>query len=137
MDRRHLRHVRDRPLVLIVDDDEDTRAMYAFALLASGFEVAIADGTGDPCGRAKEMLPDIILAALERRGGDEWALVGNLRQDPRTLQIPLVILTARAVDTIRERAELEGCAALCVKPCLPDVLAVGLRAVLERYAPHG
>ena len=134
MDRRRPHRIPARPLVLIVDDDEDTRAMYAFALSASGFDVAVADSTVDPFNRITEMLPDIILAALESRGGDEWALLGVLKHDPRTVEIPVVVLTSRSAKIVRERAEREGCAALCVKPCLPDVLAVGLRAVLERYS---
>jgi CheY-like chemotaxis protein len=131
------RSVRDRPLVLIADHDEHTRAMYAFALSANGFDVAIADVRTDLRTRATELLPDIIVAELDGRGGQDWTRVHDLTHDPRTVRIPVVLLTTLPAPTVRERAEREGCAALCVKPCTPDVLAVGLRAVLERYAALG
>lgn len=138
MNRGHAaRSVPDRPLVLIAEDDENTRAMYAFALSANGFDVAIANDRKNLRARATELLPDIIVAELDGRAGQDWTLVHDLTHDPRTVSIPVVLLTRLAVPMVRERAEREGCAALCVKPCTPDVLAVGLRAVLERQAGSG
>jgi CheY-like chemotaxis protein len=120
-----------RPLVLVVQDDEDTRAMYAYALPAMGFDVTIADDAAKAHARASETRPDIIVADVES-GGDGWTLLRALRRDPRTHDIPVVAVTGDTEPSVRERAEREGCAALCLRSCPPDRLAMGLRIVLER-----
>ncbi len=47
-----------------------------------------------------------------------------------------MVVTGYAAASMRERAEREGCAAFCVKPCLPDALALRLRALLDRNVAH-
>jgi len=68
MDRRRPRNPPARPLVLIVEEHEDSRAMYAFALSVAGFDVvAITDGS-EAFHRAWEIHPDIIVADLPMAG---------------------------------------------------------------------
>jgi CheY-like chemotaxis protein len=118
---------------MLVDDDEDMRTMYAYGLSAMGFEVlAIDDGGRQAHARASDVHPDIIVTELALRGGDGWTVVQDLKQDAGTRDIPIVVITHHRVESVRERARREGCAALCLKPCLPDTLAAGLRAVLEQ-----
>ena len=124
-----------RPLVLVVEDDEDTRAMYAYALPAMGFDVTVADDAAKAHARAAATRPDIIVADVESGGRDGWTLLRALRRDPQTHDIPVVAVTEDPAPSVRERAAREGCAALCLKSCPPDRLAIGLRLVLERCAP--
>jgi CheY-like chemotaxis protein len=137
MEQRQLPRPHPRPLVLVVEDDEDTRAMYAYALPAMGFDVATADDAAKAHARASETRPDIIVADVASRERDGWTLLRALRRDPRTHDIPVVVITANAAPSERERAEREGCDALCLKSCPPDRLAFGLRAVLERRSHAG
>jgi two-component system phosphate regulon response regulator PhoB len=134
MNRRRPRNIPSRPLALVVDDDDDTREMYVISLAVLGFEaVAVAEYT-NASRQAWEMHPDIIVADLPPilREADGWQLIQDLHRDPRTRDIPVVVLTGHAAATLRERAEREGCAGFFVKPCLPDELALELRRVLDR-----
>jgi CheY-like chemotaxis protein len=132
MNPRHPSKVPSRPLVLIVDDHDDTRELYVQSLSGLGF-AAIAAGDGAEAGRrACESHPDIVVTDLMLRGGDGWQLIQDLRHEARTRNIPIVLLTGHATPSLKERAEREGCAAFLVKPCVPDALATELRQVLER-----
>ena len=132
MDSRRLGHQPPRPLVLVVDDHDDTRKMYVEGLGAFGFEtVGAADGQ-EACRRAWEFQPDIVVTDLTLRGSDGWQLIQDLRGDARTRVVPIVLLTGHGATSLRERAEREGCAGFFVKPCLPDELAAALRNLLGR-----
>jgi CheY-like chemotaxis protein len=79
---------------------------------------------------------DIVVTDLTLCGGDGWQLLHDLKREPRTREIPVVLLTGHHEPSLRERAEHEGCAGFFVKPCLPDELAAELRHVLERTIEH-
>ena len=64
---------------------------------------------------------------MQRLGRDGWELVERLSSDPRTKDIPVVVLTACATESVRQRAERERLAGFFFKPCAPDVLAAELR----------
>jgi len=136
MNRRRLRGVPSRPLVLVVDDHDDTRELYTMSLAAFGFEAIAAADCLQAYRRAKESHPDIVVTDLTLRGADGWQLVHDLKREARTRNIPVVLLTGHAAPSLRERAEREGCAAFVVKPCLPDELASELRRVLDRTIVH-
>ena len=125
MDRRCSHNRPTRPLVLVVDDHDDTRELYILSLGLYGFDaIGAADGQ-HACRRAWESRPDIVVTDLTLRDGED------LQQDARTRDIPVVLLTGHAAASLRERAEREGCAGFFVKPCLPDELATALRHVLN------
>ena len=134
MERRHPRKVATRPLVLIVESHEDTLALYAIALSSMGFEVIAEGNPVDAYGRAWKTHPDIIVTDIAARQQDGWTLLHDLKQDPRTRDIPVVVMTVDGQSTVRERVERERGAACLVKPCLPDTLAVELRHVLEEQS---
>jgi two-component system cell cycle response regulator DivK len=131
MDRRQPRRPPSRPLVLIVDDDPDTREMYIVGLSAVGCDATSAAESDAAFLHAWRMHPDIIVTDLTLPGGDGWDLLGRLKQDPRTRDIPVVVLTGHTGTALQARAEQEGCAAFLLKPCLPEELAAVVRAVLE------
>jgi CheY-like chemotaxis protein len=61
-------------------------------------------------------------------------LLHDLKQDPRTRDIPVVVITSDGQPVVRERVERERGAACLLKPCLPDALAVELRHVLAEQS---
>jgi two-component system, OmpR family, phosphate regulon response regulator PhoB len=136
MDRRHPRNVPARPLVLIVDDHDDTRELYLQSLIAFGFDTIGAADYQQACPRAWESHPDIVVMDLLLFGHDGWQPIQDLKREARTRDIPVVLITGYAALPLRERAEREGCAAFFVKPCLPDELAAALRRVLNRTIVH-
>jgi two-component system, cell cycle response regulator DivK len=120
-----------QPLVLIVDDDDDTRELYVQALGVLGFDAIDAADCEQAGRRACDSSPDIIVTDLTLRGNDGWQLIDELKSDARTRDIPVVLLTGDAQSTSRDRAARAGCAAYVVKPCLPDELAAQLRQLLN------
>jgi DNA-binding response OmpR family regulator len=125
--------------VLVVDGDDDTLALYALALSAQGFNVMPSrDGEGARRLAAANP-PDIVVTEVSLPSDDGWSVVRALKSTPRTANVPIVVMTARTQAEVCERARREGCAAVVMKPCLPDRLALGLRTLLARKAggPEG
>jgi two-component system, cell cycle response regulator DivK len=119
------------PVVFIVDDDRDTREMYALALTWEGFHTVPLGNAGEAYQRAWETQPDAIVTDLSLPSTDGWELIRRLQGDPATQPIPIVVLTGHAAPAVRQRALDAGCAALLVKPCMPEELATELRHVLQ------
>jgi two-component system, cell cycle response regulator DivK len=131
MDRRRPRNPPLRPLVLLVEAHEDTRAMYAFALPAHGFDVIAAQDGADVYAQAWEIHPDIIVTDLPTPHHDGWAFLDRLKQNARTRHIPVVAVSGFGEPSLRYSTEREAFAAFFSKPCLPEQLAAGLHRVLN------
>jgi CheY-like chemotaxis protein len=128
---------RDRPLVLVVEDYQDAREMYAAYLQFSGFEVAEAANGVEAVDRATELVPDIVLMDLALPRMDGWEATRRLKADPRTRHIPIVALTGHALAGHAEGAREAGCDSFVTKPCLPDALVAEIRRLLDRPRPNG
>jgi two-component system, cell cycle response regulator DivK len=116
----------ERPsLVLVVEDYQDAREMYAAYLRFSGFEVAEATDGVEAIERALELMPDIILMDLALPKMDGWEATRRLKTDERTRHIPIVALAGHA-----EGARQAGCDAFVTKPCLPDALVSEIQRML-------
>lgn len=131
MERRRPRRRPTKPLVLLVDDHDDTRELCAVSLKRLGFETRTVGEGADPYEQAWTIHPDVIVMELSLPAFDGWDFIRDVKHDPRTRDIPVVILTSDARVLARQRAQREGCAAFLMKPCLPDQLASELRDVLH------
>ena len=120
------------PLVLVVDDYQDAREMYAEYLSFTGFRVVEAATGTEAVEKALTLQPDVILMDLSLPGMDGWAATRQLKSDDRTKGIPVVALTGHALAGASEGARLAGCDAFVTKPCLPDELVVEVRRMLRR-----
>lgn len=121
----------DPPVVLIVDDDEDSLAMYAFGLLALGFQPVMAADAEEAFARACELQPDLVVTDVVMPGVSGLELARRLRAEERTRHAFIVILTGRVTSDLPGEALRAGGDRFLVKPCLPDALARELRALLE------
>jgi two-component system cell cycle response regulator DivK len=119
------------PLILVVDDYQDAREMYAEYLQFSGFRVAEARNGNEAVERAFELQPDLILMDLSLPGMDGWEATRQLKSDERTRRIPVVALTGHALAGASEGAKKAGCDSFVTKPCLPDDLVVEVRRMLN------
>lgn len=84
-----------RPRVLIIDDNADLRE-YIGSLLAPAYQVSSASDGLQGLAAAKSELPDIIVSDVMMPGLGGIDLVRELRADPRTASIPVILLSARA-----------------------------------------
>ena len=121
---------QDSPLILVVDDYQDAREMYAEYLQFSGFRVAEARNGNEAVTQALSLRPDLILMDLSLPGMDGWEATRVLKADDRTRHIPVVALTGHALAGASEGARKAGCDSFVTKPCLPDDLVVEVRRML-------
>jgi CheY-like chemotaxis protein len=119
------------PLILVVDDYQDAREMYAEYLQYSGFRVAEARNGNEAVTQARSLKPDLILMDLSLPGMDGWEATRVLKADEATKRIPIVALTGHALAGASEGARKAGCDSFVTKPCLPDDLVVEVRRMLN------
>lgn len=119
------------PLILVVDDYEDAREMYAEYLRFCGYRVAVARNGNEALEQAFALMPDLILMDLSLPGMDGWEATRQLKADERTRRIPVVALTGHALAGASEGAKKAGCDSFVTKPCLPDDLVVEVRRMLS------
>jgi CheY-like chemotaxis protein len=122
---------KEPPLILVVDDFEDGREMYASYLRFSGYRVDEAADGREALEKAFALLPDIILMDLSLPGIDGWQATRELKQDARTAKIPIVALTGHALEAHSRSAREAGCDAFIVKPCMPMDLLNEIKRILD------
>jgi CheY-like chemotaxis protein len=122
---------QNAPLILVVDDYQDAREMYAEYLQFSGFRVAEARNGNEAVDQAFALRPDLILMDLSLPGKDGWEATRELKADDRTRHIPIVALTGHALAGASDGAKKAGCDSFVTKPCLPDDLVVEVRRMLN------
>lgn len=120
------------PLVLVVDDYDDAREMYAESLLVSGFRVVEAADGARAVELAQSLSPDVILMDLSLPGVDGWEATRRLKADARTQHIPVVALTGHALSSALDAARAAGCDRFVVKPALPDVVIEEVRRAISK-----
>jgi len=129
-----------RSLVLVVEDYQDAREMYAAYLQFSGYDVAEAVDGEQAVQKTLELMPDIILMDLALPKMDGWEATRRLKVDDRTSHIPIVALTGHALSGHAEGARQAGCDSFVTKPCLPDALVAEIERMLamrSKDAPAG
>jgi two-component system cell cycle response regulator DivK len=120
------------PRILLVDDYEDARVMYGHFLRMSGY-FPIEAATGEEALElAYQHLPDLILLDMSLPGIDGWEVTAELKGNEKTKHIPIVALTAHALQTERQRTERAGCDGFLAKPCAPPDLLAEISRLLSR-----
>ncbi len=121
---------RDRPLILLVEDQPELRQLYAEHLVLSGFTVIQAENGADAIARTGSHAPDVVLMDLSLPVIDGWEATRLLKADTKTAHIPVVALTAHDGSGELQRATSAGCDWFVPKPCPPDALVTEVRRVL-------
>ena len=106
--------------VLLIDDNEDATLLIRRLLESrKNYRISIAKDGWDGLAQARQLLPDLIVSDLMMPGIDGFGLVEELRLDPRTQNIPIVVVSAKDI-TPEERKRLNGhIEALYQKASLP------------------
>jgi CheY-like chemotaxis protein len=122
---------RERPLILVVEDQEELRRLYVEQLALGGFEVIEAANGEDAISHTSAHSPDVVLMDLSLPVLDGWEATRRLKANTRTAHIPVVALTAHDGSGELQRATRAGCDWFVPKPCPPDALIAEVRRVLE------
>lgn len=123
---------RKLPLILLVEDHEDTRQMYA-ECLAGLFDVATAADGEEALGLMQGHRPDLLITDLSLPGIDGFALIARMRQDSALGSVPIICLSGYGGHAYEQRAREAGCDRVLQKPCLPDTLADIATEVLRAF----
>jgi CheY-like chemotaxis protein len=114
--------------VLYIEHDDDNLYMLKMRFeRIDGFEVLASNDSDQGRELALAKRPDLILMDLEMPVIDRWEPVRNLKNDPQTRHIPIIGISAYALDSERETAIATGCDAFDAKPIEFDSLVAIIR----------
>jgi CheY-like chemotaxis protein len=105
--------------VLVVDDDEVIRQLIAVNLTLEGFDVVTAVDGRDCLEKVAQVNPDVITLDVMMPRLDGWVTATQLRRNPATANIKVVLITARAQEDDRDRGRQIGVDAYLTKPFDP------------------
>ena len=109
--------------ILIVEDNEMNRDMLSRRLSRKGFEVAIAEDGASGVDMATSESHDLILMDMSLPIIDGWEATQKIKANESTSKIPIIALTAHAMESDREKALAAGCDDYDTKPVeLPRLL---------------
>jgi two-component system, OmpR family, response regulator len=130
-------HSKDRLMpmkVLIIEDEEDIRRIAAVSLSkVGGMSVAEAGSGPEGLQKARSEMPDVILLDVMMPLIDGPATLQALKSDPATASIPIIFLTAKAMEDELGRLKELGAAGVLVKPFDPLLLPNQVNALLSAF----
>lgn len=118
--------------ILVIEDEAAIRDMLDFTLFSSGFLVEQADNAEDGWKLALNNNPDLILLDWMMPGTSGVELAKRLRQNDKTVQIPIIMLTARGEEEDQVKGFEAGADDYVIKPFSPRALIARIKANLRR-----
>jgi two-component system alkaline phosphatase synthesis response regulator PhoP len=119
--------------VLVVDDEENIRELVRYNLDREGYRVTTVGSGEEALQQAGSQVPDLIILDLMLPGIDGLDVCRELKHDPKTAHIPIVMLTVKGEESdIVIGLEL-GADDYITKPFSPKILLARLKAVLRRH----
>jgi len=122
--------------VLVIEDDASIQEVLRYSLVQAGFNVQIAESAEEAQKLIAHVLPDVVLVDLMLPGMSGSTFARQLRQNPRTRELPMIMVTARADESDRVAGLEIGADDYLPKPFSPRELVARIRAVLRRRAPQ-
>jgi len=122
-----------QPLVLIVEDDPETRHFYGECFARGGFSTREAHNGHQALAMALALPPpDVIVTDIAVPGLDGIELCRRLRADARTRSIPVLAITGYEDRQYPDRILAAGADQVLIKPCDPAVLVSEVRRLLSK-----
>jgi DNA-binding response OmpR family regulator len=120
-----------RPLILVADDEPDILDLVEIVLEEAGYEAMTASDGEKALILAAERVPDLFVLDAMMPKVDGWEATRRLRADPRTSEVPIIMLTARTQRDDVERGRLAGVDEYLAKPFMPDEFEASVSALLR------
>jgi chemosensory pili system protein ChpA (sensor histidine kinase/response regulator) len=121
------------PLIMVVDDSLTVRKITSRMLVRAGYQVVTATDGVDALEKLEEFTPDVMLLDIEMPRMDGFALARELRRDPKTQDLPIIMITSRTADKHRDYAMQLGVNTYLGKPYQEDEL---LQNIADFVAVH-
>lgn len=117
--------------VLVVDDEPTARSMLRLILVRAGFEVLEAKDGYEALEQVERYIPDLMLLDIMMPGMDGFTVCQTLREQERTADLPIIMLSARADPESVNTGLRVGATKYLTKPVTPDELTRHVREVLS------
>ena len=118
--------------ILVIEDQEDHRAILRDLLTAAGFDVLEAFNGAEGVAKAKAELPDLILMDIQMPVMDGYEAARRIKADAATASIPIIAVTSYALSGDEVRAREAGCNGYVAKPFSPRQLLGQVRGFLDK-----
>ena len=123
------------PKILLVEDNEMNRDMLSRRLEKRGYTLAMAVDGAIGVAMARSELPDLILMDMSLPVLDGWDATKQVKADPATARIPVIALTAHAMESDRQKALAAGCDDFDTKPVELNRLLLKIEELLKKFPP--
>jgi DNA-binding response OmpR family regulator len=124
--------VSERKRVLVCDDDPLLVDLVSHRLSSRGYDVTVAADGAEALQLMSESPPDALVLDAMMPVLDGYELLRRVREDPRTVTLPVIMLSARRQEQDVLSALELGASDYIVKPFIPEELVVRLGRVLEQ-----
>jgi len=124
-------------IVMVVDDSLTVRKITSRLLEREGYQVLTAKDGVDALEQIKDTLPDIMLVDIEMPRMDGFDLTRNIRHDPRTAGIPIIMISSRTAEKHRSHADQLGVDVFLGKPYQEAELLQHVSQFMTRARQHG
>jgi two-component system phosphate regulon response regulator PhoB len=124
-----------RQRILIVEDEKDIVQVLEFALRQAGFDTASAGDAAEALGRIREKQPDLVVLDLMLPDLPGTEICRQLKSNPKTAAMPVMMLTARGEEVDRVVGFELGADDYITKPFSVREVVLRIRAILRRNQP--
>ena len=118
--------------ILVIEDQEDNRAILRDLLSSAGFSVLEAVNGAEGVMKARSELPDLILMDIQMPVIDGYEATRRIKADAATASIPIIAVTSYALSGDEVRAREAGCNGYVAKPFSPRQLLGQIRGFLDK-----
>lgn len=122
-----------KPKILIIEDDLATTKLLQFILESEGFHTEVAYSGMEGLEKMSTFGAQLVLLDVMMPGMDGFEVCRKLKEDPGTVKLPIVFLSAKALSEDVEKGLSMGADDYITKPFVPQELVSRLRKVLQRY----
>ncbi|MDQ3785531.1 MAG: response regulator [Actinomycetota bacterium] len=123
---------RERPLVLVADDDDAILTLVVFRLEQANYDVASAADGAEALALARERTPDPAILDVMMPKLDGYEVIRNIREHEETRGMPVILLTARVQEADVTRGFDAGADDYIKKPFSPQELRARVQSILGR-----
>jgi CheY-like chemotaxis protein len=124
------------PKILLVEDNEMNRDMLSRRLEKRGYAVVLAVDGVEGVAKAKAEAPDLILMDMSLPVLDGWDATKQIKAEPALAAVPIIALTAHAMESDRQKALGAGCDDYDTKPVELPRLLMKIEALLKKSRPQ-
>lgn len=129
---KYLEESMPKEKILVVDDEEDILELVRYNLAREGYQISAVTSGEEALKAARSEMPDLIVLDLMLPGVDGLDVAKLLKNDPKTMNIPIVMLTAKGEEADVVTGLELGADDYVAKPFSPRVLVARVKAVLRR-----